>query len=289
MRKFKHWEIITIPAVLAAVIALWYAVVSIFSLPKYVLPVPLDVGSVLVRQITSGSIWRNLLISLGEAGLGFTLGLGIALALGIPIALAPLVRRTLLPIVMGWQSFPHLILAPLIVVWFGFGQTSKIVLAAIMSFFPMFVAIIDGLSNSPQRQIEMIRVFGGSAWDVFLRVRLRNALGYFFTGVNLSVIYALLGAVVGEWVGASAGLGFVMVQANARMQTDTVFAAMALLNLVLGGLAVVWLGHVNEDTREIANKWLPSVQALGDMRATANRLRASEIGAAPGWRSTTSA
>lgn len=229
MRKFKHWEIITIPAVLAAVIALWYAVVSIFSLPKYVLPVPLDVGSVLVRQITSGSIWRNLLISLGEAGLGFTLGLGIALALGIPIALAPLVRRTLLPIVMGWQSFPHLILAPLIVVWFGFGQTSKIVLAAIMSFFPMFVAIIDGLSNSPQRQIEMIRVFGGSAWDVFLRVRLRNALGYFFTGVNLSVIYALLGAVVGEWIGAQEGIGQLLMSFNYNFEVAKMFGVLIIL------------------------------------------------------------
>ena len=140
-----------------------------------------------------------------------------------------IIRKTLLPYVVGFQAFPHLVLAPLLVIWFGFGEPSKAVMAAIVAFFPMFVNIMDGLGVSNKSQLDMVRVFGGSPVDVFLKVRVRNALPYFFTGVNVSIILAILGAVVAEWIGASAGLGTLLLAYNYNFQIGLLFGVLIYL------------------------------------------------------------
>lgn len=224
-----RWELFTIPLVFVAFIAAWYGAIAGFGIQSYILPTPDQTAYSLWYLATQPTFWGHVVVTLREAAIGFLLGTGTAIFFGTFISTIPIVRKTLLPYIIGWQSVPHLPLAPLLVVWFGFGETSKVLMAAIVAFFPIFVAIIDGLNSSKQAQLDMLRVFGGRPLDIFLRVRLPNALPYFFTGVNVGVIMALLGAVVAEWIGASAGLGHLLLAYNYDFQISSMFGVLIYL------------------------------------------------------------
>ena len=186
---------------LLGLIALWQAVVWLVGVPRYILPAPLQVAAALARQ--PEFLLRNGLITLSEILVG--------------------------PMLLVLQALPVFVLAPILVLWFGFGMASKAVMATIIIFFPVASAFADGLHRTDPVLLDAAALTEASHWQVLRHIRLPLALPALVSGLRVAAPLAPIGAVVGEWVGASAGLGFVMVQANARMQTDTVFAAMALL------------------------------------------------------------
>lgn len=219
---------------LVLLVAFWQAGVWLLTPPRYILPSPIEVVSAFWRQ--PGFLLRNSAVTLTEIALGLVIGgtFGIATAFGV--AALPRLGRLVWPMVLVLQAFPVFVLAPILVLWLGFGLASKVAMTTIIIFFPVASAFADGLRRTDQEILDAVSLEGASHWQALVAIRMPLAIPSLVSGLRVAAPLAPLGAVVGEWVGASGGLGFVMVQANARMQTDTVFAAMvvlAILTLVL--------------------------------------------------------
>jgi putative hydroxymethylpyrimidine transport system permease protein len=215
--------------VTALLLGLWQAVVTVFSVPPYILPPP---GRVLVTVWAQGPLLlahgRTTLV---EMLLGLALGslLGAATATGM--AAAPLLRRMLLPVLVVGQALPVFAIAPLLVLWLDYGLASKVAMAVLIIFFPVASSFLDGLRRTDPSLLDLARVHGATRWQALALVRLPAALPALGSGLRIAATVAPIGAIVGEWVGSAAGLGFLMLHANARMQTDLLFAALLLLAL----------------------------------------------------------
>ena len=217
-------------ALLRTLVALglvWQALVVALAPPRYILPAPLDVLAALLGQ------WRFLgyhaLVTLGEIGVGFAAGTALGIATALAVVAFPRLGRLAWPMVLVLQAFPVFVLAPLLVLWFGFGMASKVAMTTLIIFFPVASAFADGLRRTAPELIDAATLAAAGRLRILFDIRVPLAMPALISGLRVAAPLAPLGAVIGEWVGASAGLGFVMVQANARMQTDTVFAAMAVL------------------------------------------------------------
>lgn len=232
---------------IAVLVLFWQAAVVVFALPRYLLPTPIEVVTVFGRQ--PGFLFEQSLVTIAEMLSGLAAGTAFGVATAIGLAAFPRVGKLVWPFVLVLQAFPVFVIAPLLVVWFGFGVVSKVVMAAIIIFFPVVSAFSDGLRRTDAQILDAVALTKASHWQALWLVRLPLALPGLVTGLRVAAPLAPLGAVVGEWVGASAGLGFVIVQANARMQTDVVFAAMAILAV----LAVLLRLIVEEATRPLAH------------------------------------
>lgn len=222
-------EYVTIPLVFVLFVGTWEALVRGLDIPAYLVPPPSAVVGAIVAFSTSSSFWNDFTVTAREAVFGFAFATVLAIFLGVLVSTLAIVRKTLLPYIVGWHAIPTLPLAPIIVVWFGHGEISKVIVAAIISFFPLFMNIVDGLDSSDRAQIDMARVFGASATQVFVQIRVRNALPYFFTGLSISAVLAILGAVVAEWIGATAGLGNLLLALHYNFRIADMFAVLGYI------------------------------------------------------------
>jgi putative hydroxymethylpyrimidine transport system permease protein len=213
--------------VVAGLIAAWELVVRVTRLPPYLLPAP---GRVAAAWFDYAPLLvRNALLTGSEILLG--LALGAALGTGTAIAMASFrpARRWLLPLLVISQAVPVFALAPLLVLWFGYGMASKIAMATLIIYFPVTAAFTDGLRRTDPDWLDLARTMGGSRRTILRHIRLPSALPALASGLRVATAVAPIGAVIGEWVGSSAGLGFLMLHANARMQIDLMFAALLTL------------------------------------------------------------
>lgn len=208
----------------------WQGIILLLSPPRYMLPSPLAVLAAFERQ--PGFFLRHGLVTLTEILLGFVLGVLFGALTAIAIAAFPRLGRLVWPLLLVLQAFPVFVIAPLLVLWFGFGMASKVIMAMIIIFFPVASAFGDGMRRIDRDILDAASESVPTRWHMLRRIRIPLALPSLLSGLRVAAPLAPLGAVIGEWVGASAGLGFVMVQANARMQTDTVFAAMTLIAIL---------------------------------------------------------
>ncbi len=219
---------------LAGLLLVWQLVVTLGELPPYILPDPWAVAA---------SLWRNAGSLLGHAGvtaleimlgmlLGTLLGCGSALALGY----SRRSRHWLLPVLIASQAIPVFAIAPLLVLWLGYGLASKIAMATLIIYFPVTANFYDGLRHTPSGWLDLARVMAPAnrSWAMVRYIAIPAALPALASGLRVAAAVAPIGAVLGEWVGSSAGLGFLMLHANSRMQVDLMFAAL----LVLAALAV---------------------------------------------------
>jgi len=149
----------------------------------------------------------------------------------MPVARFRILEKTVFPYFVALQTVPKLAIAPLFVVWFGFGLESKIVIGGLISFFPMIVNVIEGLQSTDRRQIDMLRAAGANSWQVFRMVKIPNALPFIFVGLDIGIVLAVLGAIVGEFVGAQGGIGFMILQYNFQLETAKVFALIVVLSV----------------------------------------------------------
>lgn len=214
-------------AVFIVPVGVWQMLVMVLSPPRYILPAPADVLAAAWRQPQYLSY--NTLVTLSEIAAGFAAGASIGIAVAFGLAALPRLGALVWPLVLVVQALPVFVAAPVLVLWFGFGMASKVVMTTLIIFFPVASAFADGLRRTERELIEAAMLENASHWRILTAIRLPLAMPALVSGLRVAAPLAPLGAVIGEWVGASAGLGFVMVQANARMQTDTVFAAMAIL------------------------------------------------------------
>ncbi|GAA0994066.1 ABC transporter permease [Acrocarpospora macrocephala] len=229
-------EIVLVPAVFVVVVAGWEFLLEPLGVEAYVLPRPSQIAASLGGQLGDELFWRHLWVTLQESLAGYLIGVAAALVLGTLISQIRLVERTLMPYIVAFQTVPKVALAPLFVVWFGFGMTSKIVMAAVISFFPMLVNVVEGLRAADADRIQMLTVFGASKAQVFRLVRLPTALPFIFAGLDIGIVFAILGAVVGEFIGAKEGLGYLLLQTNYNFDISGMFAVLVVLS-VLGLVA----------------------------------------------------
>ena len=240
---------------LVVLLLLWQAGVSVFEPPRYILPSPGAVVSAFLRQ--PGFLAWHSLITLTEIAVGLAVGSVLGMATAFGAVAWPRIGRLVWPMVLILQALPVFVLAPILVIWLGFGLASKVAMTTIIIFFPVASSFADGLRRTERDVLDAAELDGASHWQALVGIRVPLAIPALVSGLRVAAPLAPLGAVVGEWVGAAGGLGFIMVQANARMQTDTVFAAMfvlAVLTLVLrllvdrltAGLAP-WASEMRDD------------------------------------------
>jgi len=221
---------------LAVFLLLWAAVSTFSSIPPYMLPSPQDVGAVLVAQ--APYLAGNALVTASEILLGLAFGTAFGVTAALAIAAFRPLQRWLMPLLVLSQAVPVFTLAPLLVLWLGFGLASKVVLAVLVIFFPVAANFLDGLRRTTPGWLDLAHTMNASPLRVLLYLRLPAALPGLASGLRVAAAVAPIGAVLGEWAGASSGLGYVMINANARAQTDLMFAALVLLVAMAIGLYV---------------------------------------------------
>lgn len=205
----------------------WQAIIILTAPPRYLLPSPQAVLHVFLNQ--PFFLFQHSLLTATEMITGLLFGSVLGAATAVAIAAFPKAGRIVWPLMLVLQAFPVFVLAPLLVIWFGFGLASKVAMTIIIIFFPVASAFYDGLRRTDATVLDAAALTSASHLQTLRLLRIPLALPSLISGLRIAAPLAPLGAVVGEWVGASGGLGFIMMQANARLQTDVMFAAMAIL------------------------------------------------------------
>ncbi|WP_136712132.1 ABC transporter permease subunit [Avibacterium paragallinarum] len=205
----------------------WQGAITLFHIPHYLLPDPISVTQELTSQWAL--LFLHAKVTLWEIVLGLVLGFLFGLSSALLLASSATLSAFLLPIFIASQAIPVFAIAPLLVLWFGYGIASKIAMTILIIYFPVTAACYDGLRNTPKQWLEQAQSFGISSWQQLFRVRLPAALPALASGLRIAVTVAPIGAIVGEWVGSSQGLGYLMLQANARIQINLMFAALFIL------------------------------------------------------------
>ncbi|MCG8617772.1 MAG: ABC transporter permease [Desulfobacterales bacterium] len=225
---------VTALGLVAGILLLWETGARLAAVPPFILPLPSQIGR--IALVEAPLIWPHALTTFGE----ILAGIGMALVTAVPLAILmfarPGLERGLSPVLVASQAVPVFALAPLLVVWLGYGMASKVFMAWIIIFFPITISLLSGLKSCDPEYRKLFHLMGAS---FFQRLRLLYwpwALPQFFSGLRVGVTVATIGAVIGEWVGAQQGLGYLMIQANARLKTEMVFAAILWLTLMGLGL-----------------------------------------------------
>ena len=229
---------------LVAGIVVWTFAIRVFSIPNYILPSPGSVLAAMRLGYIDGEYWPHVWFTLQNIIVGYVCGCVAAVLMGALLAESRNFERFVYPYIIALQSMPKVALAPLIIVWFGFGNLSKIVMVALICFFPMFINTSSGIKQTPAHLINMMRVFSASRVDVFLRVKLRAALGHIFAGLQIGIVLGLIGEVVAEFIASTKGLGYLIATSQANFDVATMFAA--LFGLVAIGICgtqlIRWIG-----------------------------------------------
>lgn len=208
-------------------IVIWQLAILLFAPPAFILPTPLAVLEALRDR---PDLWRvHAVTTLVETLVGLAAGIAVGVLFALVMSFLPPTRRLLLPVLVVSQAIPIFAIAPLLALWFGFGIASKIVMATIAIFFPVTSAFADGLARVDAGLLDIARLYRARRWQVVSYLRVPNALPDLVTGIRLAAVYAPVGALIGEWVGSTSGLGYAMLFANSRSETNVVFAALILI------------------------------------------------------------
>ena len=226
-------HLILIPVVFVVFVALWEWVVRRFDVPAFIAPPPSAVLASLAGGVRNRLYLEHFGVTLYETLLGFLIASVAGIALGAVIAQFRLVEQTVYPYLVALQTLPKIAIAPLIIVWFGFGISSKVIIAAMVGFFPVLVNVIVGLKTVDQGKLDLMGSLDATRWQTFRLVKFPNALPFVFAGLDIAIVFSVLGAIVGEFVGAQRGLGTLILQFNYNLDIAGVFAVMILL-AVLG-------------------------------------------------------
>jgi len=222
---------------LATLLGAWEGAVRLFKVPVHLVPPVSDIAVALWRGLATGPMakdgfWYHGGVTLAEIALGFLIGSGVGLAIGIVVSQMPRVEALLEPNVAALQSVPKVAVAPIIVVWLGFGISSKVVIICLLTFFPVLVTSIAGFKAVDPDRIDLLRSLSATPWQIFRKAKFPSALPYIFAGLNMAAAFAVVGAIVGEFVGAQAGLGVLIQQMEAQMDTGGSFSVFIVLSVI---------------------------------------------------------
>ncbi|MGJ8515404.1 ABC transporter permease [Carnimonas bestiolae] len=215
--------------VFIALLLMWW-LITLTGIPDFLLPSPRATAQALWTQ--RDYLASNMLTTASEIVCGLVLGVALGMAMALLMISSPRLQRWLMPLVLTSQAIPVFAIAPLLVLWLGFGMSAKVMMAVLIIFFPVTSAFFDGLRRTNRDYLDLARTMGASRSAQLWHVRLMAALPALGSGLRMAAAVAPIGAIIGEWVGSSAGLGYVMLNANARMQADVCFAALFILVLM---------------------------------------------------------
>ncbi len=247
--------------VIASFVGLWQAAVTYFEMPAYILPSPMSVLTALWRGIESGVYLEHLTVTLEETLLGFAVGCVLAFALGTFVALSRTIEYIFYPLIVMFQAMPKVALVPLIIVWFGLGLASKVVSAALVAFFPLMVNTIAGLRSTEEDRINLMRSLAASRWQIFWMLQLPNAMPFIFAGLEVAMIFALIGAIVAELISSQQGLGMVIQSMSFSMDVAGQFSVLFILSV----LGLLLNGAITAIKRRVLF-WDPSQSAALEPR-----------------------
>lgn len=218
------------PAIYVIVILCWEALVHLFSVPSWILPAPSEI-------LLAGLEWApdlagHALVTLRETLVGFVLALAFSVPLAALVAFNAVARRVLYPLLLGLQSVPKVALAPLVLLWFGFSEWPKIIIVVLVCFFPILVNVVAGLESVPKSMLDLMRSLGSSQYMILRRLRIPSAMPALFTGCKVAITFAVIGAVIGEFVSAQSGLGYLILISTSQSQTPLAFAAIVVLTVL---------------------------------------------------------
>jgi NitT/TauT family transport system permease protein len=235
----RLWHRFGVPiAVFVILMGLWEGAIRFLKVPSFIVPAPSAVMLALWSGLSSGLYFSHALITASEAIAGFVIGSLLGLAIGTIIVVFPTMERIIYPYVVALQTVPKVAIAPLMVVWFGFGMISKVLVVALVSLFPVLVNVIAGLRAVDQDRLDLLGALSASRWQVFRYLRFPNALPFIFAGLNTAIVLSVIGAIVGEFVGANQGLGFLILQANYQLDIAGAFSLFVVLSIM--GVALHW-------------------------------------------------
>jgi len=232
----RRIEYLLIPLALLLFLGLWNLIVRLGDYPPFILPSPLQVYGKFLTVISDGTLWRHIRITLVEIFWGLALGLSLAISLGYLLAKSKLLERILSPYIVAFQAIPIIALAPLLAIWFGYGSLSKVLTCALVVFFPILINTIIGIRAVEQDLIDLMRSLEASRWQTFTMLEVPAALPVLFGGLRIGVTLSVIGAVVGEFVGADRGLGFLVNLSGGLFDTPLTFVALFVLGCIAIGL-----------------------------------------------------
>ncbi len=220
--RYRYAVMITIIALL-----LWELLVFLLQPARWILPPPSQIFQVLVdqRQLIFASAW----VTVYEALLGFAIAIIVSLVLAILIDRFLALKQGLFPILVASQTVPIFAIAPLLFIWFGFGILPKIIIVALICFFPIVTNLVDGLSSTDRSLIRLLQSMDATEWQIFTKVKFPASLPYFFSGLRVAATYSVMGAIIGEWLVANKGLGLYIKNTFNSFQTDQVFAGIIVI------------------------------------------------------------
>ena len=222
--------------VTSCLLLFWHFLVIFANLPKFILPSPMLVMETFISNFSL--IFKHAIVTGSEILLGLLAGTALGSFTAICLAISPLARTIVRPMMVLSQALPVFALAPLLTLWLGYGLWPKVLMALLIIYFPVTSAFFDGLMNTPKGMLDLSRVMNGTSWRIMLNLRIPAAVPGLASGLRLAAVYAPIGAIIGEWVGASEGLGYLMLLANGRAKIDLMFAA--LIVLVVMTLILHW-------------------------------------------------
>lgn len=219
-------------------LVVWQLAGEFGLLPKFILPTPLAIAQAFVKN--AGQLVFHAQVTLWEAMVGLTYGVVIACLLALVMDTFPLFNRAVYPLLVITQTVPTIAIAPILVLWLGYGMAPKVVLIVLTTTFPIVVAILDGFRHADEDTIQLLRLMSASKWQILWHVKIPTSLSYFYAGLRVSVSYAFIAAVVSEWLGGFEGLGVYMIRSKKLFQYDTMFAIIIFTSLIsLGSMQLV--------------------------------------------------
>lgn len=223
------------PIVLILILLIiWEFIVNIGGIEKYILPAPTDVIKVLIKDFRT--MIPHISATLYEGMVGFLIAIVLSIILAVIMDMVPLIKRSLYPVLVISQTIPTVALAPLFIIWFGFGALPKIIVVVIVCFFPIVISIVDGLEGVDKDLINHFKLMGASKLNVFLHLKLPYGMINFFSGMRIAATYSIMGAVIGEWLGGDKGLGVYMTRARSAYALDKMFASIVIIVAISMGI-----------------------------------------------------
>lgn len=232
----KNKLIDSIPSILivVAIFILWEVLVNIQNIPDWLLPPPSEIFKSLYLDFSK--LLDHTLVTLQEILIGFFVALIFGFAIASAIGLSNTVEKSLYPFLISLQTIPIIVIAPMLLVWVGYGLLPKIIVVALISFFPIVVNTADGMKSLDTDMKKLLLTMGASKWQIFRKIMVPSSLPYLFSGVRIAVSLSVIGAVIGEWVGSSEGLGYLMIRSKPQFLTELVFASIFILSGIGIGL-----------------------------------------------------
>ncbi|MEO3388625.1 ABC transporter permease [Mesorhizobium sp. CAU 1741] len=253
----RHTAWIATPLLLAALVLIWDLYVRVFEVSPFILPSPLEVWDATVLLLSQPRTYGHIWVTLFETVAGFIIAVVVGIGFGALLGKIPWLERTLNPLIVGLQVMPKVALIPLFIVWFGFGMTSKVVLAAVIAFFPIMTNTILGIKSVERGHRDVMQSLNASAWATFRDVELPNALPFILTGMEVGIVLATIGAIVGEYLGGSQGLGYMAVATLNAFDVKAMFGVIMLLTalgLILYFLVVMLRRYVTPWHESVAGQ-----------------------------------